>query len=327
MALNFGKYVSTIANLGQRLGFNKPRPPGEGFYIYGLLFFIAYLVADSGALYLRTYMLPSGQVASTKAGGFSKPAAGSKTQRPSEVSTIVGKNIFNADHIIAKSIKAQKKPGSSTETPTDDPVKSSLPLDLVGTIIHGMKNASVATVQIKGKKEILSYKAEEKIGSMATVVEIVRNKVIFRNHRKGKRLEFIEIKDNNRLKIGVKKSDGPSTAVVEPEKKDFSLTRVEVDKAIGNLSAILQDAKAVPYIAPGSGGKVSGFKLVAIKAGSIYEKLGLKRGDILRGVNGEEVNSPQKAMELYQALKGSDKIELEITRDGSASTLNYDITK
>ncbi len=79
----------------------------------------------------------------------------------------------------------------------------------------------------------------------------------------------------------------------------------------------------IEKLAPGSDGEVGGFKLIAIKPGSVYEKLGLKRDDIIKGVNGELVDSAQKAMELYQTLKSSDEIQLEIGRNGKTKTFSY----
>ena len=57
-----------------------------------------------------------------------------------------------------------------------------------------------------------------------------------------------------------------------------------------------------PILSQGSGGQVDGFTLVDIMPGSIYEQLGLQRNDVIKGVNGEGVNSPTKAMELYKSL-------------------------
>lgn len=71
--------------------------------------------------------------------------------------------------------------------------------------------------------------------------------------------------------------------------------------------------------------KVSGFKLMEIQAGSIYETLGLKKGDIIKSYNGKPTNSVQDSMEMYNQLKTSKKINLEIIRDGKVQKLHYDI--
>jgi general secretion pathway protein C len=81
----------------------------------------------------------------------------------------------------------------------------------------------------------------------------------------------------------------------------------------------------VPNIVPGSGGRVDGFRFVAIQPNSIYEKLGFKPMDVIKRVNGQEVNSPTKAMELYNALKTESRLQLTVERNGREELFKYDI--
>jgi general secretion pathway protein C len=72
---------------------------------------------------------------------------------------------------------------------------------------------------------------------------------------------------------------------------------------------------------------VAGFRFVSIQPGSIYEKLGFKPDDVIKAVNGEPVNSPTKAMELYQTLKTENKIEMTVERNGRDETMTYTVTE
>lgn len=297
--------------------FRSPHPPYEGAYIYILLFFVGMLIADYSTTYTRSKMLPIGGITKVNS---SRGRNMKKDNEASIFTSVKDKNIFNADHFIPDAVgeKVQGEGGVENSTP----VLTSLPLKLVGTIIHGARERSVATMEVSGK-DIQAVTADEEIEGMARIHEIERYKVIFRNLR-NRKMEYVEIKEENKIQMGVAK--GKSSDQFETvDKTNFSIPRTELNRYLENLPQVLQDAKAVPYIAPGSGGEISGFKLVAIKAGSIYETLGLKRGDIIKGVNGEPVDSPQKAMELYQALKSSDNVQLEINRGGSNTTLNYNV--
>ena len=257
-------------------------------------------------------------------GGGKKTRKMVKYSPPKKVSVFPGiseKNIFNGDHFIPKPFGIGREGFQEEE---GLPVPTRLPLKLLGTIIHSTQSRSVATVQVRGKN-IQAVMMDEEVDNMFKVQKISRYKVVFRNLQNQK-LEFMEIKEKDKLKIGVLKSKSPSPApVVSSEPTEFKFKRDEINKHLENLPKVLQDAKAVPYITPGSGGEVGGFKIIAIKPGSIYEKLGLKRDDIIKGVNGEIVNSAQKAMELYQILKSSDEIRLEIGRNGETKTLNYTV--
>jgi general secretion pathway protein C len=313
LKINFNK----ILGFGEKLGFRNSRPPLEPYYIYVLLFFIGWLIADLATTSIRAQMLPVGGITQVKT--LNSRIDQNKNQA-SVFSSVKDKNIFNSDHFIPESLGDKKSGGGFEDNSL--PVPTTLPLELVGTIIHGRHEMSVATIQIRGG-DIQAVKEEEELGDMAKIHEIGRHRVVFRN-LKNRKLEFIEIKEENKITMGVATNKSVVNAS-EAIKTNFTFKRTEINQYLENLPQVLQDAKAVPYITPGSGGEVSGFKLVAIKEGSIYEKLGLVRGDIIKGVNGEPVDSPQKAMELYQALKSSDEIKLDISRDGSSTTLNYNL--
>jgi type II secretory pathway component PulC len=61
--------------------------------------------------------------------------------------------------------------------------------------------------------------------------------------------------------------------------------------------------------------------------GSIYDKLGLKNGDTIMGVDGQPINDPAKAFELLGKLKeGASHMELAVKKpDGKTQNLTYDI--
>lgn len=65
-----------------------------------------------------------------------------------------------------------------------------------------------------------------------------------------------------------------------------------------------------------------GFKLVNVQPGSIYEKLGLLKGDIIKKFNGQIIDSPEAAKGIYEKLqKSPSKVEIVIERDGTEQTL------
>ncbi|MGB9599189.1 MAG: type II secretion system protein GspC, partial [Myxococcota bacterium] len=96
----------------------------------------------------------------------------------------------------------------------------------------------------------------------------------------------------------------------------------ELERTLTNLNDVAMQARIVPNF---EGGKANGFKIFNIKANSIYEKIGLKNGDVIQKINGFEINSPDKAFEVYQKLKDAKAINVEINRGGSNMTLDYTI--
>jgi len=69
-----------------------------------------------------------------------------------------------------------------------------------------------------------------------------------------------------------------------------------------------------------SGGRVDGVMVGRIEAGSVYEKTGVRMGDIIRKVNGKTINTLQQGSLLQQVmLQGV--AELEIVRNGQIQVI------
>lgn len=110
--------------------------------------------------------------------------------------------------------------------------------------------------------------------------------------------------------------------VTKVSETQYTVDRAEVDKALSNLNEVATQARIVPSF---KNGKANGFKLFSIKPGSIYSKIGLQNGDVIQKINGYEINSPDKALESYQQLKGANAVSIELQRRGQAMSFSYNI--
>lgn len=295
------------------------RPPFEKWYPYLLFIFIGFCIADLSILAYRDLMLPQ-----------SAPAARPRhMQVDTSVSrgaynTVSGRNIFAANGVIPDALVDKNKPDSQKEA---DPVPSQLPLTLIGTLVHSNPAKSIAAIEVKGKNQVISYSPGKEIENMASILKVERQKVIFRNLNSN-RLEYIEMKKDQKLAFGGSKPTTPGTTGKEVQKvgeNNFTLKRADLLKYTNDLSSILMQARAVPNREPGTG-NINGFRLLDMQPGSIYEQLGLQRMDVIKAVNGTPVDSPAKAMELYQTLKNDPKVSIQIERNGKSEALNYNIT-
>jgi len=73
------------------------------------------------------------------------------------------------------------------------------------------------------------------------------------------------------------------------------------------------------------GSKLKGFKLTFIKEDSPFGKLGLQKGDILKSINGQELNSYNAAFNVYKGIKNVENLTLVIQRDKQKMELEYEI--
>jgi general secretion pathway protein C len=104
--------------------------------------------------------------------------------------------------------------------------------------------------------------------------------------------------------------------------------RYEIDKAViesslSNLNTLATQARLVPSF---KNGVANGFKLFQIQPGSLYSSIGIENGDVITRINGYEINSPDKALEIYQKLRESSHVTLELDRAGQNIKKDYSIT-
>lgn len=116
----------------------------------------------------------------------------------------------------------------------------------------------------------------------------------------------------SKIKDGVKKSGANS----------YEIDRGMLDEQLADLNALGKQARVIPHYRDG---KPQGFKIVGVRPGSLYSHIGVRSGDVLQSVNGEEISSPNKALELYERLKSSDNVTVDVERRGRKVTLEYQI--
>jgi general secretion pathway protein C len=75
---------------------------------------------------------------------------------------------------------------------------------------------------------------------------------------------------------------------------------------------------------PASGG---GFQVQQLQPGSLYEKLGLRAGDVIKSVNGQPINSAEDAIRLYQQMNNVASAQIEVMRGGKPEYLYYDFSR
>ncbi len=210
-----------------------------------------------------------------------------------------------------------------------EPVRSTLRLKLLGTLVsENMPDWSVASIQDVVTLKTATYMAHDLLQN-AEIVEIERERVIIINNN---RKEFIdgsgeagqapvavapppprgETKEKSTLGDGVK----------QLAENEYEIPRAEIDKTLANLNDVAMQARIVPAF---KDGVAQGFKLFSIRPDSIYSKIGVQNGDVIKRINGFDLNSPEKALEIYSKLKESSRIDIEVERNGAAVRKTYNV--
>jgi general secretion pathway protein C len=291
--------------------------------LYGLLLFIGFTVADLTILYVRESFIPQAappkKIPQQQSGGF--------VDR-SQYSAITNRNLFSSSGNIPDALAALNQAKEDGEPKEDIPVQSSLPLNLVGTLVHTDPSKSVAAIEVKSKNMSGSYMVGAEIENMAKIEKVERGIVYFRNLNNGA-LEYIEIaKGNTKVNFDSSKASPPVKAggkeIQAIGNNTFRVKRADLNKYLNDLSGLLMQARALPNRDPNTG-EINGYRLVDYQPGSIFEQMGLPRGTLIKSAGGEPVNSIQSAMEMFNKLKKENKVKLGVEVNGSDQEFNYEI--
>jgi general secretion pathway protein C len=101
---------------------------------------------------------------------------------------------------------------------------------------------------------------------------------------------------------------------------EYIVDRAEVDNAFENMSNLFTQVRAVPHF---EGGRSTGFRLFAIRQGSLFDKIGLKNGDIIQRINDADLNDPSRALALMQDMRNEEELTVEVIRNRQPQTLHY----
>jgi len=88
-----------------------------------------------------------------------------------------------------------------------------------------------------------------------------------------------------------------------------------------DMDKIWKDVGLAPHK---KNGKADGFKVNFVKRGSDIEKLGLRKGDILKAINAEPLNL-SSAMGFFNNINNLDNLTLTVERNGKSEDLEYEI--
>lgn len=88
------------------------------------------------------------------------------------------------------------------------------------------------------------------------------------------------------------------------------------------LDDVSKQARIVPAF---KDGQPQGFKLFSIRPESLFAKLGLQNGDVLKQINGVSLETPETAMSAFQRLREARHVELDFERGGVLLHKTYDV--
>jgi general secretion pathway protein C len=194
--------------------------------------------------------------------------------------------------------------------------RTSLNLVLTGVIMRG--GTSYALISVDGAPELPFGVGESLLpGAVLEAVEPERAIIL-----RGGAREAVVLKDLSASlpADAIARGPAPPSGVADPRRTGPN--RFAVDRDAVRQQVQRPEFLGQALIVPHAGG---GFQVREVQAGSLYEKLGLRAGDVIRNVNGQPVNNMDEAMRMYQQLGSMGQINIEVVRAGRPEILHYDM--
>jgi general secretion pathway protein C len=240
---------------------------------------------------------------------------------------ILQRNLFHAEVGDLSDFGGQ----ATTTQPAAPSSRANTKLTLLGTVSGEPKALAI----IEAERETDSYLLGATLPGGAKLVEIQRNQVVIEiNGRRetlkinldapstatsGRKEKSIS---RSSSRSSVKQAQASSSGIREIGENRWLIPAEEAERARSNINELLRQARVEPNIVDG---RTDGFVVRMIRPGSLFSMLGIQVGDVLRNVNGVQLDTPEKALQIFQQLREAKQISIALERQGAPQTFAYEI--
>jgi general secretion pathway protein C len=202
------------------------------------------------------------------------------------------------------------------------PVTAPSELMLLGTVVGSFRE-TFALVRHTTKQEERVFRLGDMVFDAGRLVEVGREKafIVINN----KKVELLTPMTPPVVPAPGQQPAGTLhqvTAVASTGAGSYVIDQRALNAALDNPAQAMSDARLLPSQ---KDGKVEGFRATEVKPSGVFSMIGIKNGDIIQRLNDFPMDSPDKALQSFIALKGQSRLKLDIIRDGQPQSFNYDI--
>ncbi len=232
---------------------------------------------------------------------------------------IVRRNIFDSTAVYQPPAQSSSSEG---ECVSDDSLR------LLATMVADPPTYSSALIAEGAARSARArpYAVGESVGSQGKITYIAQKRVCMDGGscvcmgQSGTLAQAERSGEGAVAEVGAGTSDGSVTKTGE---NSYAVERAFLEEQLGNAEALAGQIRPRPH--RGADGEVDGYRLSSIKRGSVFDKLGVKNGDVIHSVNGQSMNSVEGAMSAYSGLSREKSFTFEITRRNQKVTLDYSV--
>jgi general secretion pathway protein C len=267
------------------------------------------------------YQSTTGDLAHQAAGPASGPsdvAQQSPPARPfSAYTAIERRNLFNTN---------DGKAGADIDKALqiDQLAETKLDLKLWGTVtLSKDPQGDYAVIEDRKQRRQQLYRVGDSVQN-AVVKAILRQKIVLSVNGKDEVLTMEEAQANRpatppRLASA---AASPRPVSAKPVESEMVLDRKTVTSAMDDLGSLMSQVRVRPHF---ENGRPAGLALISVKPNSIFQKMGIRNGDVLQQVEGNDIRSVDDVVKLYQQLGSGGSVTLQIKRRGRLQDVTYRI--
>lgn len=197
-------------------------------------------------------------------------------------------------------------------------------LQLVGAIVSA--RGGVALVKNRETNEVKAFKTGEDVFKIGTLLSVDRQQMILVEN--DGHMTMI----SNKLG-GMTGRSAPKVIVSTVDKhieEGFQRigTKIEIDGRYRDrlireeLPNILMQASSEPVVI---NGEITGFRIFQFDQNSIFHKLGLQDGDVVREINGIPLNNVARTIQFLNGLREENQVQVNVLRNGSPVALELNV--
>lgn len=192
-------------------------------------------------------------------------------------------------------------------------------IKLVGTISGNADYGYAVFVGKDGKQSM--FKVGESVFEAGTLKTVEKYGASIESNGKLIKITMVDVLAPGEMDDmkGRRAAAGPVQLV---KKGEYMIDQKAVQIALDNPTQIMTDAKMIPHMIQG---KQEGFILREVRKNGFYDSLGMQNGDVLLRINSFNISNPENALQAFTALRGMDKVQLDIIRNNNRMTLTYQI--
>lgn len=177
-------------------------------------------------------------------------------------------------------------------------------------------NAGWAIIQEKSSSKSTILEQYQKFNGY-TLTKLYTNYIVFEKNLK----EFkIELRTNKKISYEINNSSTKENIIVD--ENSVKIKRKYLNSYVNDLNKVWKDI-AIKDIR--KNGKIDGFKVNSVNQTSIFGKLGLKKNDVIKGINGKIITSYADAFKIYNEINNVEYLSIEVLRNNEIVELNYEI--